>query len=320
MGGRSKNQRTPGGFFQSGGAAADYAIIRDEVSHENVRGCLEHLWTRYQPYNGDSHFLSDAKKHFHARTWEMVLACTLLDAHLTLECPPPDGPDIKVAGGEHPVWIEATIAELGDGENSAARIEYCNGCGEEPCACRVRRFNVQPDKTILRYTNALAKKKDHLDKFRDRNTVAPSDPYVIAINGALQDDHSAGDFDPAILKAVYPLGEAFVTFRPYSDTPPEEGHFRRDSITNPRGSEVSTCAFLEPAYEGVSAILYSQARAWQLHRSVPDHMIVIHNSQAKNPLPDGYFPFGREFRFDRETGDINRYDHPSLELELHVER
>lgn len=262
------------------------------------------MWSGFEPFCADpDHFLSDARRGFYGRAWEMLLANVLLDRGFTLQRPPTDGPDIMIVGGpvstRWPVWIEATTVELGTGENSAHRIETPipeiedeNG---NPLTENSASFVPQEEKTVLRYTSALAAKRRQLEEFRARGIVAADDQFVIALNGSQAHDYSIDDEDPDILKAVYPIGAWYVSF-PKSGAPPSAGYHHRPSLTKANGADVPTTAFLTSDYQGVSALIYSQAGAWS-PATLPTRIgetLTIHNREASTPLPAGFFPFGRE--------------------------
>jgi hypothetical protein len=132
-------------FFQDGPAGAEYAFNRDSGDRADVREYCEALWLRYEAFNGDPHFLSDAKANFHARTWEMILTCALIDHDFPVMRPRPDGPDIQIAphNGAPTVWVEAVTVDLGSGDDHAGRIEY-QKVGKSSAL-----FHTQPAKTAL---------------------------------------------------------------------------------------------------------------------------------------------------------------------------
>jgi len=277
---------------------------RDSEHREDVRAFCDSLWQRFRPYCPDeAHFLADARANFHARTWEMILVGGLLERGFVLEKPTGDAPDIKIVGGpiatRWPVWVEATTVELGTGLDRAARIEHPirapSPIGSE-MSSNMAMFNTQPTKTALRYTSAVGAKTRQLAAFRARGIVAPDDPYIIAINGALLHDYSSDDDDPEILKSVYPIGDCYVAYRPGSNEPPAVGYHHRGSVTKANGTAIPTTAFLNEEFRGISALLFSRTTAWNPNDAAPDFMVTIHNQGAASPLPHGFFPFGREAR------------------------
>jgi hypothetical protein len=292
-------------FFSPGLACSEYAFNRDSKTRADVREYCEGLWKRYEPLNADPHFLSDAKQNFHARTWEMILTCALLDQGLPVTRPPSDGPDIKVAAHDgHPtVWIEAVTVQLGTGQDHAGRIEY-QQVGQHGVL-----FQTQPSKTVLRYTSAIDSKRKQLEDFRGRGIVAHNDCYVIAINGALLDDYTSDAQIPEILRAVYPIGDASMQHTMgHGPVRREYGRYHRDRIAKASGTEIRTDAFVSKSasqnssadFTGVSALLYSRTTAWNPQPCCRDFMLTIHNMDTAIPLPDGYFAFGREAFLEAE--------------------
>lgn len=299
-------------FFSPGVAGEVYAFQRDDASRGDVRAFCEAQWELFEPYCADpAHFLREARTDFHARTWEMMLACLLLEHGFQLERPPGDGPDIKIVAGPHgspgPIWIEATTVELGEGPNNSHRQEYpipelLDDAGramtENSCF-----FIPQEEPTILRYTSALEAKRKQRAKFGERGIVADSDPFLVAVNGALLHDHSIDDDDPEVLKAVYPIGAAYVSF-PRDGGEPVAGNRHRPKLTKASGATVATTAFLSDEYRQVSGLLFSQARAWDPRRVRARHheTLTIHNRRAASGLPPGLLRCGREAVFDDSGG------------------
>jgi hypothetical protein len=102
-----------------------YRNLRDEVSEPARIGrkFAEELWAQYFPY-ADAHYLTEIRRDFNARFWEMYLTCTFLqNAHryaFTVRCPKP-GPDILLEFPDCRVWVEAVAATDGDRRNPIAR-------------------------------------------------------------------------------------------------------------------------------------------------------------------------------------------------------
>ena len=306
-------------FFGEGPAGEAYAFNRDSKNREDVRELCESLWAQFRPYCADpGHFLTDAREHFHARAWEMILACGLLSRGFQLERPPAEGPDVKLIDGpvaaRWPIWVEATIATLGRKGHAdyAGRIEHPftpERASKRERSARYAWLTLKPDKTTLRMTAAVAAKRDQHNEFMKRGIVKPDEVYVVAINGAELDDYSSRDDDPTILKAVYPIGEAYVAFSPGRPDSERFGHHYRDSVTKAGGTEIPTTTFIDGTAAGVSALLYSVTSVWNANpRALAlDFMLTIHNATAANPLPPGTFPFGNEWVSTPEAGQWVRH-------------
>src|SRR4051812_43437742 len=89
---QGKSESIRGCFFTDDVALDPiYVSHRDHDSKAKVRARIERMWAKYGPYCPDTHYLTDARAHFVARTWEMYLACAMLDAGLKLARPPAKG-------------------------------------------------------------------------------------------------------------------------------------------------------------------------------------------------------------------------------------
>jgi len=158
-----------------------YRNLRDMATPEAREGkeFAEQLWTQYHPY-ADAHFLTEIRRDFSARFWEMYLTCTLLQQGqqhgYSVSCPKYNtgGPDICVEHGDFCIWIEAVTATDGDSTkaDSAIKPELVQG-------------DIVPDeKIILRYTTAIYEKHKKYLEYRAKGTVAKNDAYIIAVNGS----------------------------------------------------------------------------------------------------------------------------------------
>lgn len=74
-----------------------YTLNRDSKFRQHIRDFVEDLWSRYEPYCGDTNVLGEARRQFQQFTWQMYVGACLLDAGHTLEKAAPEGPDHKVA-------------------------------------------------------------------------------------------------------------------------------------------------------------------------------------------------------------------------------
>src|SRR5271157_4544665 len=86
----------------SAGSAEDPAYINlcrsDSPEAKTGHAFSERLWERYHSY-ADKHFLSEIRRDFHARFWEMYLTCALLqhgaERGYSVSCRKP-GPDVVI--------------------------------------------------------------------------------------------------------------------------------------------------------------------------------------------------------------------------------
>jgi hypothetical protein len=109
-------------FFQPGEVADPrYAEVRDRSIFAYNKVLVEQIWREYAPVCPDSHFLEDAKSHFHSRTWEMYVAHVLRADGFALERPPHAAPDIRFRRRRRLVHVEAIAAERGEGPAGSER-------------------------------------------------------------------------------------------------------------------------------------------------------------------------------------------------------
>jgi hypothetical protein len=282
-------------FFLTGDAEPAYRNVRDSEYLVSEREAVQQLWERFQPLLGDdpSHFLRDARVNFAQRLWEMRLACLLVDNNVSLERPPADGPDIKVADVGSPIWIEATVPRRGDGADAV----------DEPPI----RQPYHPDRKrmALRYVSSVEAKAKQRERFLGRDVIAASDPFVVALNTTLVPDSDIEPHGmPDVVRAL--LGLDRVEYRFAFD--PNRGvhgaprmHYPNlDAVTKASGKEVPLGAFRTDQIASVSAVMFTARHPMQLE---PDHIRVFHNPFASNPVARGRFPFAREFWID---GDMLR--------------
>lgn len=273
-------------FFQSGDAPSkEYVLTRDTPLRAHIRALVERLWQRYEPLCPVSNFLEDARTHYAQRTWELWLACVLLDHRFGLERPGAKGPDLlwRMKGRRH--WVEAIAVEAGSGADKVAR----------PPPGQVIHFEHRT--RMLRYTSGIAEKLRKHGGYLADDTVARDEPYVIALNaGAVPDADMFQEELPDIVKAVLPLGEPVWLVPIGSPGAPTRTKVPyRGDISKASGSTVSTGMFLDPAYAGVSGVMFSPRGIWNPCPRPGAEMIFVHNPRAANPLSNGFFRFGREY-------------------------
>lgn len=229
-----------------------YACIRDDPSRKDDRNFVEELWQEYAPY-AEPEFLEDAKRDFHAKTWEMYLACVFLKNGFQLQKKTKkEGPDICLLVQQKPIWIEAIAPGSGTGADAVPGYEY----GVV--------FETPKDKVLLRFTSAIEEKRKKYQNYLKDKIINKSDPYIIAVNG--------GRIPHAIVVDII------------------SGLFSyRDTIKKSNGALVSTNIFEDETYNGISAVLYSVSNVVIHPRNIGTEIQFIHNPLADNKLPHCIF-------------------------------
>lgn len=276
-------------LFVEGVVAKDpiYNIIRNE-KHEpyivEVRVFMEELWQMYHPY-ADTHFRQQIKVDFHARFWEMYLTCTFLKRSLPVRSKS-SGPDVLIEDTAQRIWVEAIAPTSGAEENPDRVPDFKYGIATR----------VPDEQIVLRYRSAISEKFDNkYQEYLASGVVSSLDPYVIAINSCKIAAAIVDSDPPRILKAVFPIGYQQVTVNKQTLEIIDSGFQFRPTVERTSGEQISTELFLNPAYENLSGILFSRASVNHLIKRLGEDFIFIHNPLARNPIPPGFFKFGREY-------------------------
>jgi hypothetical protein len=282
-------------FFTSGDADDPvYLKWRDHAGYDRER--VERLWTRYKPYCPDRNFLTEARKHFIQRTWEMHLACVLMDHGAALRRAAPTGPDIRI-DSDPPIWIEAiavTAGEKIDRVRSREERRY-----KESPAHPMAWAGYLPSENgmILRFTSALSEKRRKFAGYRQLGIVGENDVCIVAISfAAIDDAFYLIDYPPIpiFIKALFEIGPDMLLLAKEDDTPPKWFQPPRPRITKNSGSPVDANAFVAGTAEEISGVF---ATASDLEKS-PDSgekIMFVNNPTARNPVSAGTFRFGLEF-------------------------
>jgi hypothetical protein len=249
-----------------------------------ARAFVESLWDRFRGF-ADRHFLTEIRRNFHARFWEMYLTCALQEyanrQGIEISCPKP-GPDILLEHEGNRVWVEAVIATNGEpGRPDTVVDPNPDGSARIP-----------EEKIVLRYTNAISEKQRKYCGYLREGIVHKSDAFVIAVNGAALAYQwtQAADDAPRFLKALYPLGVYQVILDRRTGEIVGHQNEPRFSIVKATGSHVAVRPFLEQDWEGISAVLGSSANAMSYGAPLGADFQLAHNPMGRTPISDLLLP------------------------------
>lgn len=259
-------------------------------TEREIVAALEAMWTRYEPY-ADCDFVQGFAREPEARFWEMFIGCALLDAGKVLlrsaDRPRFGGrPDICVLEEGRRVWIEAIAPTRGEGDyDQIPELIPLNDGG------RVRN---QPKRQIrLRITSALWSKFKVVKRYLAQGTIAGDDVVIVAIGAARFGLEAAGSGTPLALSSVFPIGNEFVQVR--RDTLEVVGQGHEPSFKIERaGGAIPRTAFLDELFAPISALLWSRVSIGNMRRGERP-LSLIHNPMARNPLPQRWGTWDREF-------------------------
>jgi hypothetical protein len=268
-----------------------------------ARNLTDQLWQIFKPY-ADAHFEGELRTDFHSRFWEMYLTCTLLEKKFTISCPKP-GPDILIKDPTQQIWIEAVAPD--------------QGATRSPDRVPDRIYNVVTDhperQIILRYRAAIHEKYEIKYKDYVRNgIVRDTEAFIIAVNSSKLPNAWPDWTIPEIIKAVFPVGDLQLEIGCRSRTAVGSNYQYRASIRKNSGAPVDTDTFLNPAYEGITGILFSHVYVTRYPKdlgSLGSDFVFIHNPLARNRVREGYFGFGAEYTAQDQvdTYELRRVEH-----------
>jgi len=274
-----------------------YNNIRDKEHLRVGKDFVEQLWKTYKHY-AEPKFLKGIQEDFHARFWELYLACTLIENCFILRVNKGIGPDILIEDGSQKVWIEAIAPTCGDSEeDKVPEVKYNEV------------FDFPEEKIILRYTNAISTKCNDFKKNFEKGIVKEEDAYIIAVNGSkiLYPENDP----PLILKSVLPIGYLSILIDTKTMEVIDKAHTYRDSIMKANGAPIGTSFFMDSTYENISGILFSRATLINHPEKNGSDFIFIHNPFAKNKIRAGFFNFGKEYfvSLGEQTTEITCKEH-----------
>lgn len=266
----------------------DYNLVRNPPRPEiqKYKSYMEKLWDIYEPY-ADKDFPEQLPMDFHARFWEMYLACMLLQKGYQLlpKRKLSRGPEIAIELNEtRRLFIEAVAPSKG-GDNNPDKV---------PRTELGRAVRLPNNKITLRYCSAIKSKFNAYERYLKGNVVTEFDSYFIALNSCkIGIEAKAEDEDcPRVMKAVLPIGDEVVEI---SGKNVNWNYQYKINMKKSSGIDVPTNIFLNYDYAGLSGLLY----AWINYCNKPEKMgndiVILCNPCARNPVPQSYFNFGKEY-------------------------
>ena len=250
------------------------------------------LWQIYQPL-ADKHFISDCKKHFHQRMWEMYLGVSLIKNGLGISSSK-SGPDFIVnKGRENEIFIEATACTRGTAKDAVPE-EYFAETPEE-----IRVQDVPYDKMLIRITNSLDYKYKKYKEFIEEEERS----YIIAISRS-----ALGYLDniPLIFKCLFGLD--FQLYKMINGKLFHAGWKRKKQLIKESGAKIPISFFEEEEHSIVSAVIYSDRSVLNYPKEIGSDCIFVHNPMAKYPVDLKLFSFFRQYKakYNKELISINQ--------------
>jgi|SRR5918996_5941030 type I restriction enzyme S subunit len=279
-------------LFNSSVPAKDqvYIALRDYRHLVEARNHVEELWRYFEPY-ADPHFQNQIAVDFQARYWEMYLGCLALRARLPVMPNNGKGPDLRITlRSGRKLFIEAAAPGPGTGQNRVS----------EPTPIKVGDFNaiaedIPVEQVLLRITSGVEEKFRAYNRYLRDQTLLPDAPYVVAVNpGGMTFARGEND-PPLIIQALFALGSLMVSFDGDHPEFHDTCYSIRHQISKHSGASVRTNLFLDSAYRGLSAVIFSDAHPLSLPKPDGRELKLVHNPHAQNPIDRGLFKIGYEY-------------------------
>lgn len=239
------------------------------------------MWEIFAPH-ADRHFLSEVKKQFHNRTWEMFVGNILASQEISFTTNN-EGPDFLIERAGRKIWIECVTCSSGEGEDKVPPMLYG----------AVR--SVPHVEMCIRIANALDDKFKQYQKDIEKGLVGHDDSYIIAVNSGMLPFPDG--VIPLILNCVFAIGYPTITF-PIDGGPSKSGWSTIKAFNKKNGSPVPMDFFIRGEHAGISAVLYSGKTVLNHSVDNPGEIALIDNFIARNPLSEQDFSFFKRYRFD----------------------
>jgi hypothetical protein len=249
-----------------------------------ARSFVDALWAQTSAFLDDD-VQTAACSDFLPRFWEMYLAAGLLNGGLTL-VPSKErklkagGPDILIS--EPRCFVEAIAVKPGIGADAVTKAE--------PLVVR----SVPKREITLRLRQAIDEKHKKYQGYLAKGLLAPSDAYVIGIDGAAVPSTRGEPELPWIVCAVFPFGDSVFHLDKESREVTGHSYSPEHDLQKSSGAPVAKDIFLDASHAEISAIIYAWADEYSA-AAIPGHdFIVVHNPYATNPISRGVLPCGLE--------------------------
>lgn len=262
-----------------------------------LKAALEAIWAKFEPY-ADAGFVKQFSQDPDAHFWEMYLGWSLLEAgkklltaaeRKTAECLP----DLCVIEGERRIWIEAIAPDEGSGENKVKGPKPINEGGGLEAA--------PVGQAQLRMTSALWDKSQKVKKYMAKGAMKDHDVKLIAI-GVGRFGLYVSEDPPAIISAVFPIGEEYVTIDKATAEVIDWGYHHSPSIEKKGAKDpIPRTAFLEDTFAHVSGIIWSRASIGNYVRAARP-LTFVHNPMATSKMDQGWSAWDKEYVTEK-SGD-----------------
>ena len=207
----------------------------------------------------------------------MYLTVTLIDRGLRVQRVSHEGPEFYIKQNNKRIWVEAIAPGPGVGADRVPEPQ--NGIA----------YKVPTEKILLRFTHALAEKRNKYRDAIEKGIIAPEDGYLLAINCRAIPHAPYGNTLPYFVQAYLPFGPYAVSIDPNTGNIVDSFYQYRGTISKLNGADVPTRAFLDPGYSFVSAVLNSSVDCVNHPKEVGGDFCLLHNPNAAKCIDQTLF-------------------------------
>jgi len=285
------------------------SLITIGTHRTDTRKWYEEYWQKLYKYL-DKDFATkfQLESEHEARGWEFHIASVLLDHGIVLQEKTWDtGPDFcALTPDGKKIWIEAISCTPGAVDPVPPKPILTEGV-IHTSGGNIEDLN-RP--RVLRILNAIGTKYEKYKRYVVDSTsgVSPNDCLIIAVSGA---NIEFASYPEMLLKrAVFGVGPDVY----YKDRNTDKlvGPFYTPTPTITKkaktGDEIMPASFMEmDEFSNISAVIYCGHHAYDCEpngHKIGDDFLFAYHANATNPVPDGFFKFGRGIRKNLQDSTV----------------
>lgn len=215
----------------------------------------------------------------------MYLAVAFLDRGLKISPGSGTGPEFYFLSGQTKVWVEAVAPGPGTGSDRVPETEL--GVA----------YEVPTAKILLRFANALAKKRARYRSAIAAATISAPDGYMLAINSRRIPHAPYGNTLPYFVQALLPFGDLTLTLDRASHKIEDVFYAPRETVAKENQATVTMRPFLDPEFAFVSAVLHSAVDCVNRPPELGGDFAVLHNPSATHPIHPSVFDWCDQYSY-----------------------
>ena len=280
-----------------------YKIVRERNDFIDIKKHINKMWEFFYTSGlSDPHFQQEFPVSLFHRWWEMEVAWFLFTKGFELKSSS-SGPDFIGTKNGSTIYVEAVACEPGEPKSPDFPKKLIDGPYQEG-EFKITHVDL-PERErleLLRIRNSIESKAKQYQNHIEKGLIDSKTPYVVALSPVMIPDMIADDDGiPSAVKAVYPVGQIYLSIDRKSGKAIDGGRSYRPKIEKTNKAEIYTNIFLpsplKENYEDISGILYSSCsfkKSLYLNE-MSESFIFIHNFVSSNSLKNSFFGDGMDY-------------------------